>query len=201
MARRFKYACGIFDIAFHDNPVFMRGMKLPQRLMYASTLWRHFGSLWNSVFLLSPVIFLCTGIAPVAAYSLEFFMHILPFLFFAELAMMVGTWGVDGFKARVSYYTFFPIHARALGTVLKGGQRQFPSSPKDPRKTNPFHHAIPQFAVIVLTLGGILYSRLGYLLGWRDDFNGWLMNVSWGLINLVAMSGVVCAAFCGPDHE
>lgn len=201
MTRRFKYACGTLDIAFHDNPVFMRGMKLPQRLMYASTLWSHFGGLWNAVFLLSPVIFLYTGIAPVAAYSLEFFMHILPFLFFAELAMMVGTWGIEGFKARVSYLAFFPIHVRALGTVLQGGQCQFPSTPKELREGNPLHHVIPQFTVIVLTLGGILYSGLGYLLGWRDDFNGWLTNVSWGLINLVAMSGAVCAAFWKPDHE
>lgn len=201
MARRFQSACGILDIAFHDNPVFMFGMRLPQRLMYASTLWSHFGGLWNVVFLLSPIVFLYTGIAPVADYSLEFFLHLLPFLFFVELAMMVGTWGIEGLKTRVSYLAFFPIYVRALGAVLTGGQCRFPSPPKDLRQRSPLYHVIPQFAVIVLTLGGILYSGLGCLLGWRDDFHGWLTNASWGLINLIAMWGVVGAAFWKPDHE
>jgi cellulose synthase (UDP-forming) len=201
MARRFKHACGTLDIAFHDHPVFMRGMKLPRRLMYASTLWNHFSGLWNAMFLLSPAIFLYTGIAPVSAYSLEFFTHLLPFLFFAELALMVGTWGIEGFKGRMSDLAFFPIYVRALGSAFKRGRLKFPSTPSAVTAGNPFHQVVPQVAVIVLTLGGILYSGIGYLLGWRDDFNGWLMNVSWGVINIAAMSGVVYAAFWKPDQE
>lgn len=201
MVQRFKYAGGTLDIAFHDNPVFMRGMSIPQRLMYGATIWSYFGGIWNVIFLLSPVIFLFTGIPPVNAYSLEFFAHILPFLFFSEFAMMVGTWGVSGFKGKSNYLAFFPVNLKALWIVLKGEQIKFPTTPKDRQKGNFFHHVIPQFMVIVLTVCGLLFASVQYSLGHTKNLNGLITNTFWGLNNIAAMWGMVMAAFWKPSDE
>lgn len=201
MVQRFKYAGGTLDIAFHDSPVFMPGMSLPQRLMYGATIWSYFGGLWNLVFLFSPIVFLFTGIAPVNAYSLEFFAHILPFLFFSELAMMVGTWGLAGFKGKANYLAFFPVNLRALWTVMKGEQIKFPTTPKDRQEGNFFHHVIPQFLVIVLTAVGFAYATTQYYLGHDENLNGLITNAFWGLNNIAAMWGMVMAAFWKPAEE
>ena len=60
MIQRFKYAAGSLDILFHDNIFNRRRFKLslPQTLMYATTFWSYLACVWNTVFLISPVI--CT---------------------------------------------------------------------------------------------------------------------------------------------
>jgi cellulose synthase (UDP-forming) len=39
--QRFKYAGGTLDIFFHDNPLFRKGLKLQQKLMYAATFYSY----------------------------------------------------------------------------------------------------------------------------------------------------------------
>lgn len=82
MIQRFKYAAGSLDILFHDN-IFSRRrfrLSLPQTLMYATTFWSYMACVWNTVFLISPIIYLFTGIPPVSAWSTPFYLHFLPFL-------------------------------------------------------------------------------------------------------------------------
>lgn len=64
MIQRFKYAAGSLDILFHDNIFSRRRFKLslPQTLMYATTFWSYLACVWNTVFLISPIIYLFTGI-------------------------------------------------------------------------------------------------------------------------------------------
>lgn len=112
--QRFKYAGGTLDILKNDNPLFRRGLSFWQRVMYGATFWSYLAGLWNIVFLLAPIIYLFSGVAPVAAYSFDFYKHILPFLIANELAMMVGTWGIAGYKAKLWYLSFFPLNLRAL---------------------------------------------------------------------------------------
>jgi len=160
--QRFKYAGGTLDICMHDNPLVGSDMKLPRKIFYGATFWSNFGSIWNVIFLLAPIVFMFTGIAPVASYSFDFFVHLLPFIIVSEIAMMVGTWGVAGFKGKASYLAFFPVGLRALWTVLKGQQIKFPATPKDRQEGNFFRLVLPQVAVIALTVIGLIvgYTRV-----------------------------------------
>ncbi|MEM6795466.1 MAG: glycosyltransferase, partial [Acidobacteriota bacterium] len=160
--QRFKYAGGTLDIAFRDNPLFRSGLSLAQRLLYGATFWAYLGALWNIVFLTAPIVYLLTGIAPVSAYTAEFFLHILPFLVLNELAMMVGTWGISGYKGKVTYLAFFPVNLRALWTALRGKPIKFPTTPKNRQEGTFFHLVVPQAAVIALTLVGLVYATAQY---------------------------------------
>jgi cellulose synthase (UDP-forming) len=126
--QRFKYAGGSLDILFHDNPLFRGKMTFWQRVMYGATFWSYLARLWNVVFLVAPIVYLTTGIAPVAAYTTDFYIHILPFLIMNELASMVGTWGISGYRSKLWYISFFPINLRALWTVAPGREDQVPRS-------------------------------------------------------------------------
>jgi cellulose synthase (UDP-forming) len=199
--QRFKYAGGSLDICLNDNPLFLpNGLNWRQKLMYTTTFWSYFGGLWNLLFLLSPVIFLFTQIAPMASYSIDFYKHIFPFLILNELSTMVGTWGLAGFQSKASYLAFFPVNLRALWTVLRKKQIKFPTTPKDRQEGNFFHLVIPQFLVIVLTVAGLAYATYGYQQGSFTNLNGLLTNIFWGFNNILAMSGLVLAAFWKPDE-
>ncbi|RMH74467.1 MAG: glycosyltransferase [Calditrichaeota bacterium] len=199
--QRFKYAGGTLDIARRDNPIFKKGLTIPQKLMYGMTIWSYLGALWNVIFLFSPVFFLFTGISPVSAYSMEFYKHILPFLIMNEIAFMVGTWGAKTWDGKASYLSFFPINLRAIWTVLKGERIKFPVTPKDRQEGNFFHLVIPQFLVMVLSAAGIIYALIRYKLGYFDNLSGLLANTFWCINNMMAMFPIVRAAFWKPDDE
>jgi len=200
--QRYKYAGGSLDILFHDNPVIRPGLSLGQRLMYLNTFWSYLGGLWNVVFLLAPIIYLFTAIPPVAAYTLDFFMRILPFLICLELAMMFGTWGLAGYKSKVTFLASFPLSLQAFWAVLRKQKIKFHVTPKDRQEGNFLNLVWPQAAIMMLTALGILWGALSVALGRENyTFEGVLANGLWGLNNMLAMSIMVRAAFWHPAPE
>ncbi len=200
--QRFKYAGGSLDILVNDNPLFRKGLTLPQRLMYASTFYSYLGSLWNVIFLLAPVIYLVSGISPVSAYSDDFFWHIIPFLVSLELAIMVGTWGISGYAAKQSYLAFFPIGLRAIWAVARGKKISFPVTPKT-RQSGSFLGLVwPQIAIVGLTIFAIIwaYGAL-YIGGTSHSATGVVTNMLWGINNCFAMAGIIGAAMWRPRSD
>jgi cellulose synthase (UDP-forming) len=197
--QRFKYAGGSLDILVNDNPLFRRGLTFSQRMMYATTFYSYLGPIWNMVFLFAPIVYLMTGIAPVTAYSHEFFIHIIPFLVTLELAIMVGTWGLSGYAAKTSYLSFFPVGLRAIWSVLRGQKISFPVTPKI-RQSGRFLNLVrPQIAVVALTLFSVIWA-FGALIagGTEHSATGVVTNMLWGINNCLAMAGIIGAALWQP---
>lgn len=199
--QRFKYAGGSLDIMVNDNAMFRPGLTLPQRLMYGTTFYSYLGPIWNVIFLFAPVIYLFSGIAPVSAYSNDFFVHVVPFLVTLELAMMVGTWGISGYASKASYLSFFPLGLRAIWTVLSGKKISFPVTPKDRQSGNFLKLVRPQLGVLILTAAGIAWGVGALLLGnTPHTLTGVVTNALWGLNNCAAMAGIVRAALWQPPQ-
>ena len=112
--QRFKYAGGTLDILRPDNPLYRKGLTILQKLMYDVNFYSYLSALWNVVFIVGPIIFLFTGLVPVATYSLEFFLHIVPFLLLNELAQLTGLWGAKTTSGRRLYMAMFPLNIRAI---------------------------------------------------------------------------------------
>lgn len=200
--QRFKYAGGTLDIALHDNLVFRSGLSWPQRIMYLTTVWSYLGGVWNFIFLTAPLIYLFTSIAPVTAYSIDFYKHILPFLILTELAFMATYWGLASYQAKANYLSFFTINMRAIWTVMRGQKIKFPITPKDRQEGNFFHIVIPQFMVIMLTILGLIFAWVSFLFFHsHHNIDGLIVNTFWGLNNIVALSGIVFASFWNPIED
>ncbi|WP_051242215.1 glycosyltransferase [Azohydromonas australica] len=200
--QRFKYAGGTLDIALRDNPLFKGRMSLRQRLMYLSTFWSYFGGLWNLVFLLAPIVTLFTGISPLRAYSMEFYLHFLPFVILNEVAFMFGTWGVAAWEGKASYLSFFSINLRALWTVLKGEKIKFPVTPKNRQEGNFLHMVWPQIAIVALTVLGLAVAALRVFAFGADEELPVLIVISvWSLYNIAAMLPMIRAALWKPEDE
>ena len=193
--QRFKYAGGSLDILFNDNPLFRKGMKLPTRMMYAATFYSYLAPLWNLVFLFAPAIYLLFGVAPVDSYSSTFFLHIVPFLFSLELAMMVGTWGMSGYAAKTSYLAFFPLGLRAIWTVVKGEKIAFKVTPKTKQSGNFYRLVWPQISVVAITVVSAFVGIIALTMGSTGhNATGVFTNILWGINNIMAMMPIIYAA-------
>jgi cellulose synthase (UDP-forming) len=199
--QRFKYAGGSLDIFFHDNPVTAKGLSLGQRLMYLTTFWSYMGALWNLVFLLAPIVYLTTSIAPVSAYTGDFFARALPFLIVTELAIMFGTWGISGYKGKVSYMASFPISLQALWAVVRKQKIKFPVTPKHRQDGHYLHLVWPQLALMVGTFAAFCWASLALWLGFGNyTVGGLIANGLWGFNNILSMSIMVRAALWRPSE-
>ncbi len=199
--QRFKYAGGTLDIALNDDFLLRKGLSFPQRMMYASTVWSYLGGIWNVVFLTAPLVFLFFAIAPVSAYSIDFYKHIFPFLFMTELGTMLALWGISGRKAKFSYLAFFPVNLKAIWTVLRGKKISFPVTSKERQVGNFLKLVWPQASLLILTAVGIAYAWIQFAIGHpKFDLSGLLINSFWGLNNIFALSGIVMAAFWRPEE-
>lgn len=198
--QRFKYAGGSLDILVNDNPIFRKGLTFGQRMMYATTFYSYLAPLWNIIFLLAPAIYLFTGVSPVAAYSAEFFFHLIPFLVTLELAILVGTWGIAGYAPKASYLAFFPLGLKAIFTVARGEKITFKVTPKVRQSGNFLGLVWPQIGVLVLTGLGAIYA-IGALNSGATDHSasGVIANIMWGINNCLAMAGMIAAAMWQPN--
>ncbi|MGF1910796.1 cellulose synthase catalytic subunit [Vibrio kasasachensis] len=198
--QRFKYSGGAIDIFMNDNPILRKGLNLKQKLMYGASFWSNLSAIWNIIFLACPIVYFLTSIAPVSAYDVTFYMHFLPFVLTAELAMMIGTWGVAGYKGKTNFLSFFPVNLRALWTVLRGRKISFPTTPKERQTGTFFKLVIPQAIVFFVSLFALMYAWVGHQTGmWGNySFGGLVLNTFWIINNMMAMWGMMAAAFWAP---
>ncbi|WP_114767036.1 glycosyltransferase family 2 protein [Vibrio rhodolitus] len=198
--QRFKYSGGSIDIFMNDNPIFRKGLNLKQKLMYGASFWSNLSAIWNIIFLACPIVYFLTSIAPVSAYDVTFYMHFLPYVLTAELAMMIGTWGVAGYKGKTNFLSFFPVNLRALWTVLRGRKISFPTTPKERQTGNFFKLVLPQSIVFFVSLFALIFAWVGYNTGaWGNySFGGLVLNTFWIINNMMAMWGMMAAAFWTP---
>lgn len=200
--QRFKYAGGTLDILRTDNPLFRKGMTLPQRLMYGVTFYSYLSPLWNVVFLLWPVIFLFTGIVPVATYSIDFLLHIAPFLLLNELAQLAGLWGANTMSGRRWYLAMFPLNLQALWAVVRGRKISFPVTPKQ-RSEGRFLSLVKwQLLMVGLTVAGLIWAWTLNVGGWQAySIGGLVANTLWGMNNIASLMPIILAAVWRPDAE
>jgi cellulose synthase (UDP-forming) len=200
--QRFKYAGGTLDILRTDNPLFRPGLTLPQRIMYGSTFYSYLSPVWNVIFIVWPIIFLFTGIAPISGYSLNFFLHIVPFLLLNELAQLIGMWGVSAAKGRAWYMAMFPLNIQALWAVARGRNISFPVTPKD-RQVGSYPRLVKwQILVVVLIIAGLVWGWGAYARGVAGyGLGAMIANTLWGLNNGISMLPIIRAAFWQPDPE
>ncbi|MDK9776031.1 MULTISPECIES: glycosyltransferase [Vibrio] len=201
--QRFKYSGGSIDIFMNDNPIFRKGLTFKQKLMYGASFWSNLSAIWNIIFLACPIVYFLTSIAPVSAYDVTFYLHFLPYVLTAEIAMMLGTWGVAGYKGKTNFLSFFPVNLRALWTVLRGQKISFPTTPKERQTGSFFKLVIPQITVFGLSLFALLFAWIGYSTGsWGSySFGGLVLNTFWIINNMMAMWGMIAAAFWTPPAE
>jgi cellulose synthase (UDP-forming) len=195
VTQRFRYAGGTIDLVTKEfKRFFQSGLSLGQKLMYFSTFWSYTGAIWLVILLLSPILYMFTNIAPVQSYSMDFFIHLIPFLFFNQLALMVATWGIHSNRGGQFFIAIFPIVLKAFWDVARRKPIRFVVTAKTAKRGNFLSLVNIQLGMILLYIIAIAYATTMHLIGERIYLTGYSVNLLWSLFNMISLWAIVRAA-------
>ncbi len=189
-----RYAAGSLDIAFKDNPLFIKGLSPGQRICYFITIWSYFAPLWIIIFILSPVIYFFTLHLPVQAYSFDFFKYFLPFQIMNTICLTLGCWGIATKRGDQYYISGFWYMLMALVSVIRGKKVKFNVTPKNKLVSKNTKHILPHIVVIALSLLGIIYNLILLKTGYHPSVSGFAANAFWCIFNITSLGIMIRAA-------
>lgn len=198
LTQRLRWAQGTMQVFLKQNPLRLRGLSTGQRLMYLATMWSYLSGFAAVVYLAAPVIFLCFGVLPVTAWSVDFFVRFIPFFLASQLLFAVAARGVKTWRGQQYALALFPVWIKATWTaaanVWFGRPLGFAVTPKvrDGAPTQQARLVWPQLtAMVVLVIAavvGVIRASLG--LSW---WVGTAVNLVWVCYDLIVLSVVVQA--------
>ncbi len=188
--QRHRWGTGAMQVLRSENPLFVSGLTLPQRLSYAATLLGWFDA-WRSLgYLLLPVIVILTGAVPIAADALTFAVAFGSTFILGQLALRVLSRGCH--RPLTLLFEFVRMTPNLLATLALVTNRRatFSVTPKgrtgDGR--HPAHVPRPLTAALVVSVvAGAWYAAT--LLGATPTVYHvpWAVHASvgWMLVNVV----------------
>jgi cellulose synthase (UDP-forming) len=198
--QRLRWGAGTIQVFLHENPLKRKGLTLPQRLQYFTTVYSYFSGFTSVIYLIAPIIYLLTGISPVQSYAGEFLWRIIPYLILNKIMFRYVAWGLDVFRGEQYSLALFPLWIRAVITVFSGEKLTFNVTPKSRQSRVFLNLVIPQLTITVLLVLSSIYGLIGLALGWRQDSTGVIINVIWAAYDIWMLSVVLKAAVYSPPQ-
>ncbi len=200
LSQRLRWAQGTVQVMVRENPLTKRGLSIPQRISYFTTIFSYFSGFSNLILLLAPIIYLFTGIAPVNAWSWDFMLRLIPFLLLNKVLFRIVAGNIPVSRGEQYSLGLFSLWIQAVMSVLTGRKLGFVVTPKQRQKGNFLPLVWPQILIIMLTICGIIYGLGGYFIGMDYQLTGVLINTFWGIYNCVMLSAIVKAAVYKPPE-
>lgn len=199
LTQRLRWAQGTVQVMFRENPLTQRGLSITQRLMYFATMWSYLSGFAALVYLAAPITYLTIGVLPVDAYSIDFFVRLIPFLIVNQLLFFVVAAGRPTWRGQQYSLALFPTWIKsftsAFGNVFLGRDLDFAVTPKVKREdTGPRWDLIkPQLWAIGLLVAAIVIGFVRIAVGQANLF-GSLFNMLWVAFDLLIFSVIIRAA-------
>lgn len=201
LEQRRRWAEGTFQVFLRENPLFIEGLSFAQRVQYFTTMYSYFNGFFNLIYLLAPIVYLFTGIAPVAAWSVGLAWRLIPYLTMNQVVFRYVAWGIPVWRGEQYQLSLFPVWIRAFFSVLFGAESQFVVTRKERRAGNYLVLVWPQALIASLTGLAIPYGLFSYVVGWNTRLAGILANIFWSSYNLVRLSASLRAAVYEPPPD
>jgi cellulose synthase (UDP-forming) len=156
------------------------------------------------IYLLAPIVYLCTGITPVSTLAWVFLWRLVPYLLLNRLLVSYGARGISTWRGEQYALALFPVWIQAVVSVVAGAHPRFVVTPKQRQSGNYAALIWPQLGFFVATLAAIVVGLVAQFapsvlpLGHTRRLGATLTSVFWGGYNLVALWVIVRAAFYRP---
>lgn len=198
LTQRLRWAQGTMQVFLRENPLFQKGLTAGQRLMYFATMWSYLSGFAAVVYIAAPVIYLCFGVLPVDALSIDFFARLIPFLIVNQLLFFVAAGGRKTWRGQQYSLALFPVWIKACTTamhdVLLGRDLEFAVTPKTRRDNGPPWDLIrPQLTAMGFLLLAAAVGLIRLFVGQAAPA-GTLVNIAWVIFDLLILSIIIRAA-------
>lgn len=198
--QRLRWAQGTLQVLVRDNPLFKRGLSLPQRIQYFTTMLSYFDGFASLVFVLSPIVCLTTGLAPIRTPWTEYLLWVAPYLLVNRVMYRWVAQRIDVWRSEQYALALFPLWIRAVVSALLGRRLDFVVTPKRRQGGNHLALVRPQIAIIALTALALGYGTLSWAVLARGSLASLLANAFWGAYNVVMLVPIVRAAVFRPPE-
>ncbi|MDO8645400.1 MAG: glycosyltransferase [Candidatus Planktophila sp.] len=188
LTQRLRWAQGTMQVFLKENPLFQKGMTVPQKLMYFSTMWSYFSGFAALFYFAAPIIFLCFGILPVRTDPVEFFLRFIPFMIANQLIFLFASRGISTWRGQQYSYALFPVWikatASAIANVYFKRPMTFVVTPKTRNENSPNLRLIyPQLIFIAAFVISLFVGIARYATG-LAPLLATLINMMWVLFDL-----------------
>ncbi len=197
ITQRLRWAQGTMQVFLQENPLTVKGLRLGQRLMYGATMWSYLSGFTALVYLAAPVIFLCFGVLPVTAWSVDFFLRFLPFQITSQLLFLTAARGLRTWRGQQYSLALFPVWIKATWTaaanVWWGRPLGFAVTPKVRQsQAGAWRLVWPQLAAMAVLVVAAVIGTVRWSLGYAP-WVGTAVNLAWVGYDLVVLSVIVQA--------
>ncbi|GAA1479298.1 glycosyltransferase [Nocardioides aestuarii] len=198
MTQRLRWAQGTVQVMFRENPLVQQGLSVGQRLMYFSTMWSYLSGFAALVYIAAPVIYLTIGVLPVQAFSVDFFLRLVPFLVVNQLLFWVVADGRPTWRGMQYSLALFPVWIKAFtsafGNVFLHRPLDFAVTPKERREDTGHRWDLvrPQLVAVGLLLAALAVGGVRLAVGQAPPV-GTAVNMIWVVFDLVIFSVVLQA--------
>ena len=193
MTQRLRWAQGTVQVMFKENPLVQKGLTLTQRLMYFATMWSYLSGFAALVYIAAPVIYLTVGVLPVQAFSVDFFVRLVPFLVVNQLLFWVVANGRPTWRGMQYALALFPVWIKsftsAFGNVFLHRPLDFAVTPKEKREDTGHRWDLvrPQLVAVGLLVAALVVGGIRLAVGQAPPV-GTGINMLWVVFDLVIFS-------------
>ncbi|HZS45437.1 MAG TPA: UDP-forming cellulose synthase catalytic subunit [Blastocatellia bacterium] len=206
VGQRIRWARGMAQILRVQNPLFTRGLKLPQRLNYFNAMLHFLFGIPRLIFIIAPVTYLLFNLHPVKGLGLEVLLYALPHIALATIATsMVSRSFRHAFWAEVyesaiatylSVVTLMALISPKFGkfnVTAKGGYIEKPEF--------DWKHAAPTLVLIAISLIAIFIFIPVKWLSLSGEHASIAINGVWVFYNLVILVAAALVARERPQQR
>ena len=204
LKQRLRWAQGTIQVLVQENPLTKTGLSFWQRLQYFQTMYSYFSGFFTLIFILCPIIFFFTGIIPVKAFGTDFAIHFFPAFIINRLTFLAATWGIPAgelWRSEQYAIALFPLFIQAVWSVFSRTPLNFQVTPKQRQSGKYLNLVIPQLTIVILTLVGMAWSLIRFMMGTLPDPWLYLINSSWAIYNICLLSVIIRAAVWQPKES
>ena len=156
-------------------------MRLDQRIQYALACTHYLCGLRDLIYVVSPLVFLITGVPAVRGATLGLFLwHLLPYWIAAQGAFWYAGRRETGLRGIIIGFGSFPALTQALLSVVLGRRVDFMVTSKQRRGRRAWAHLTVYVVALVCCFGGIWLA----FSGWRARPGSVAITVTWVIYDI-----------------
>ncbi|MDJ0674462.1 MAG: glycosyltransferase [Calothrix sp. MO_167.B42] len=204
LKQRLRWAQGTIQVLLRENPFNKPGLTIWQQLQYFQTMYSYFSGFFTLIFIVCPIIYFFTGIAPINTYGAVFAIHFVPGFIINRLTFIAGSWGIPAqelWRSEQYAISLFPLFIQSVWSVFTGKSIKFQVTPKQRQSGIYLGLVLPQLTVFILTILGLIWSVYRFAKGELETPSTYLVNALWSIYNLSLLWAIIHAAIWKPKSS
>lgn len=185
--QQLRWAEGNIGMFFMCNPLFKKGLTIPQRICFFSTIFGWLFGFPKLIYLTIPSIAVFAGLNPIQSFDFSFIWRCVCFLvvLIAGFEFVTRGYGKIIYCECFTTMNFFIVIKAAFRSIfgLFGLKSIFKVTGKGADESASLLGILPQLAIYLLSFAGVVWGGLKLYYGMSGSFSGVASVIFWNCIN------------------